>query len=142
MRTRRAKSAGIFGGWSRPRRSIVVSKCCSSYAEPRAIRLHPEVRFEHRLGALQGTFVGVEGVSGWFADLMATVDPARVDCDDIRDLGDSLLALGTLRATGRESGVETEFPISIVARYKDGLLVDFIDYGDRDKALEAAGLTG
>jgi hypothetical protein len=37
---------------------------------PGVLRLmDPEIRFEHRLAALQGKFVGVEAVRGWFADL-------------------------------------------------------------------------
>ena len=51
-----------------------------------------------------------------------------------------MLALGTVRATGKESGAETELPFTVVARIKDGLVIDYIDYGDRDQALEAAGL--
>ena len=78
---------------------------------------------------------------GWFADLVETFDTWRISCEDIRDLGDRVIALGTIRATGRESGVETEFPLSILARYKDGLLIDFVDYGDREQVLEAAGLS-
>ncbi len=104
------------------------------------VGMHPEVRFEHRLAALQGSFVGVDGVGRWFADLAEAFDTWHIHCPDIRDLDDRVLALGTIRATGRESGVETEFPLSIVARYEDGLLVDFVDYGDKEKALEAAGL--
>jgi len=106
------------------------------------VGMHPEVRFEHRLAALQGSFVGVESVRGWFADLIETFDTWRISCEDIRDLGDRVLALGTIHATGRESGVETEYPLSVVARYRDGLLTEFIDYGDRKQALEAAGLSG
>jgi hypothetical protein len=102
--------------------------------------MDPEVRFEHRLAALQGSFVGIDGVKRWFADLAEHFDTWRISCTDIRELGDRVLALGTIRATGTGSGVETEFPLSIVAQYKDGLLTDFIDYGDRDQALEAAGL--
>ena len=70
----------------------------------------PEVRFEHKLAALQGSFVGIDGVRGWFADLLEDVDSWRIDCPDIRDLGDRVLALGSIHATGRQSGVETELP--------------------------------
>jgi ketosteroid isomerase-like protein len=62
------------------------------------------------------------------------------DIPDFRDLGDRVLALGTLRAVGKESGVETEVPWTVVATFRDGLVTHFIDYADRDRALEAAGL--
>jgi ketosteroid isomerase-like protein len=100
----------------------------------------PEIQFEHRLAALQGSFVGLDAVRRWFADLLEHFSAWRVYCDDIRDLGDRVLALGTNRATGKESGLETELPFTVLARFKDGLMIHFIDYGDRDQALKAAGL--
>jgi ketosteroid isomerase-like protein len=103
--------------------------------------MDPEIQYEHRLAALEGSFVGLDGVRGWFADLLEHFGAWRIYCEDIRDLGDRVLALGTIRATGKESGVETELPFTVVARIKDGLMVHFTDYGDRDKALEAAGLS-
>jgi ketosteroid isomerase-like protein len=102
--------------------------------------MDPEVRFEHRLAALQGSFVGVDGVRGWFADLAEHFDAWHVHCPEIRDLGDRVLGLGTVRATGTESGIETELPYTVVASYRDGLCTAFVDYGNRDKALKAAGL--
>ena len=103
--------------------------------------MDPEVKFEHRLAELQGKFVGVEAVRGWFADLDEYFEPGRIDCSDIRDLDDRVLALGTVHAIGRESGVETVLPYTVVATFRNGLLTHFIDYADRDRALEAAGLT-
>jgi hypothetical protein len=32
----------------------------------------PEVNFEHRLADLQGTFVGIDAVKGWFAPISST----------------------------------------------------------------------
>lgn len=104
--------------------------------------MDPEIRFEHRLAALQGSFVGIEGVRSWFADLVETFAAWEIHCPYIRDLGDDrVLALGTIKATGRESGVETELPFAVVARIRDGLMTHFTDFGDREKALEAAGLS-
>ena len=79
--------------------------------------MDPEIHFEHRLAALQGSFVGLDGVRGWFADLVEHFGAWRIYCEDVRDLGDRVLALGTIRATGKESGVETELPFTVVARY-------------------------
>jgi len=102
--------------------------------------MDPRIKFEHRLAELQGKFVGVEAVRGWFEDLDQYFEPGRIDCSDVRDLDDRVLALGTVRAIGRESGVETVLPYTVVATFRNGLLTHFIDYADRDKALEAAGL--
>jgi hypothetical protein len=103
--------------------------------------LDPEVRFEHRLAALQGSFVGIDGVRGWLSDLFDHFDSPRIECSDIRDLGDRVLALGFVYAVGRGSGAAAELPFTVVASYRNGLCTHFIDYGDRDKALEAAGLS-
>jgi ketosteroid isomerase-like protein len=103
--------------------------------------MDPEVRFEHRLAALQGNFVGLDGVRGWLADLAEHFDAWRIHCPDIRDLGDDrVLALGTVKAKGRESGVETELPFTVVATFRDGLITHFTDFGDKNQALKAAGV--
>jgi ketosteroid isomerase-like protein len=102
---------------------------------------HPEILFEHRLVELQGEVTGIDAVRDWFVDAINLFDRWTVHCDDFRDLGDWVLALGTVRALGKDSGVEVEMPFTVLARFKDGLVTDFTDYGDREKALEAAGLS-
>ena len=102
--------------------------------------MDPEVRFEHRLAALEGNFVGLDGVRGWFADLGEYLVNGQIQCQDVRDLGDRVLGLGTLGATGKESGVETRQTFAALARYRDGLMTEYIDFGDVEQALEAAGL--
>jgi ketosteroid isomerase-like protein len=102
--------------------------------------MDPEIRFEHRLAALEGSFAGIDAVRAWFADLVSIFDTWHIHCTDIRDLGDRMVVLGTIHTTGKESGVETELPLAVVAGLRDGLIIDYIDYGDRAEALEAAGL--
>jgi ketosteroid isomerase-like protein len=109
---------------------------------PGVLRLmDPDIMFEHRMAELEGDSTGVEAVRNWLADIAQHFDRWRVDCDDIRDLGDRVLALGTLRAVGKASGVETEVPYTVVAKFRNALMTHFTDYGDREKALEAAGLS-
>ena len=103
-------------------------------------RMDPGIRFDHRLALMQGNVVGHDGARALFADFGEHFDSWRMHCEDIRDLGDRVLALGTVRATGNESGAETVLPFTVVAQIKDGLITDYIDYGDKDQALEAAGL--
>jgi ketosteroid isomerase-like protein len=85
-------------------------------------------------------YVGLDGVRGWLADLAEHYQDGDMHCPDIRDLGDRVLALGTLRVRGRGSGIEIEVPVAIVASYRDGLLTHLKDYGGKDRALEAVGL--
>ena len=101
---------------------------------------HPEIRFEHRLMELQGGVTGIEAYREWIDDSRQLFDSWTVDVDDIRDLGDRVLALGTVTAVGKGSGVETKMPFAVVTEFSDGLVTHFVDYGDREEALEAAGL--
>jgi hypothetical protein len=66
--------------------------------------------------------------------------PGYLHFADIRDLGDRVLALGSLRLTGRGSGIQTEVPAAIVTVFQDGLITHLKDYGEHDQALEAVGL--
>ena len=103
--------------------------------------MDPEIRLEHRLAALEGDYFGHDGVRAFLADLAEHFEASQIDCPDIRDLGDRVLGLGTVRATGKGSGAETELPFTVVARFRDGQITHFTDFGDRDMALEAAGLS-
>jgi ketosteroid isomerase-like protein len=103
--------------------------------------MDPEIRFEHRLDALQGDYTGIEGVSGFFNDFAEHFEAWQIDCPDVRDLGNRVLALGSVHATGKGSGAETELPFTVVAAFREGRLTHYIDFGDRDQALEAAGLS-
>jgi ketosteroid isomerase-like protein len=102
--------------------------------------LDPEIVWEHQLADLQGKLVGPEAVTGWFRDLYEHFQAVEIDCPDVRDLGDRVLGLGTIRATGKGSGVETKLTFATVATYRNGRLTRYTDFGDRDQALEAAGL--
>ncbi len=108
---------------------------------PGVLRLmDPEIVWEHRLAELQGKFVGPEAVTGWFTDLDEHFQAVEIDCPDVRDLGDRVLGLGTISATGKGSGVETKLTFATVARYRYGRMTHYTDFGDRDQALQAVGL--
>jgi ketosteroid isomerase-like protein len=108
---------------------------------PGALRfMDPEIRFEHRVAELQGDFTGLDGVRGLFVDFAEHFETLQIHCPDIRDLGDRVLALGTVHAVGKGSGVETELPFTVVASFRNGWITHFTDFGDKDQALEAAGL--
>jgi ketosteroid isomerase-like protein len=103
--------------------------------------MDPEIRFQPQQSALQGGYVGHEGVLQWLTDLAEHYANGMVKIANMRDLEDRVLALGTLRFTGRGSGIEIEVPLAVVASFRDGLMTDFTDYGDKDRALEAVGLS-
>jgi hypothetical protein len=59
---------------------------------------------------------------------------------DIRDLGNQLVAIGSFRARGRQSGAEAEVPLGRVIDYRDGVATRVWSTLDPNEALEAAGL--
>jgi ketosteroid isomerase-like protein len=75
-----------------------------------------------------------EGLDEAWADL-------RIEIDDYRDLGDRVLALGRVRGTGKASRAPVEGPFAALFVVRDGLFARVDSYGDRAKALEAAGLS-
>jgi hypothetical protein len=60
---------------------------------------------------------------------------------DLRDLGDKVLGLGSIRIRGRAGGVETDIPTAAIAQFRAGLIWRYKDYGQRQEAFEAAGLS-
>ena len=62
------------------------------------------------------------------------------DFREVRDLGDRIVVFGTIHIRGRGSAVETDIPIAGIFTFKQGKLVRWEDFRDRDRALEAVGL--
>ena len=102
---------------------------------------HPDAVGEFQNVELEGGYSGHNGLRRFFADFAESFEMFHVLCPDVRDLGDRVLALGTLHTIGRGSGMENEAPVAFVASYRDGLCTHFKDYGDWGQALEAAGLS-
>ncbi len=99
------------------------------------------LELEPRRAATEGTFRGHDGVRRFLQDTHESFESFELDYTDLRDLGDGrVIALGMIHIRGRGSGVETDVPTAVIATFRDGRVVAFKDYGDRDGALEAAGL--
>ena len=75
----------------------------------------------------------VEAVDSMWTDLNWQVD-------EMRDLGDMVLALGRITGCGRGSGATFEATAGWIARFRDGRVTRFEWHGDREKVLEVAGL--
>jgi ketosteroid isomerase-like protein len=69
-----------------------------------------------------------------------TFEEIEASVEEVRDLGDTVLALGRLRARFR-SGVALDSEIGWLTRYRDGLGVWGRAYQSHAEALEAAGLS-
>jgi hypothetical protein len=89
---------------------------------------------------MEGTFEGLDEVRAFIAGLADLYEVAQVDYSDVRDLGDRVLALGTMQTIGKGSGIASEWTLAVLVTFQDGLATHWKDYGDKDQALAAAGL--
>jgi uncharacterized protein len=107
--------------------------------------LDPEVEWHAALPALLGgeatVYRGHEGVRDFMREFQEVFAERHMEFDEIRDLGDRLVAIGRLRNRGRASGAEVESPIAYVVDFKRGKVVLVRTYLDHHSALEAAGLS-
>jgi ketosteroid isomerase-like protein len=62
--------------------------------------------------------------------------------EEFTDLGTHrVLVVGLFQGRGRSSDVEVSLPVASVYEIRDGMVASVRDYGSRDEALEAAGLS-
>lgn len=108
---------------------------------------HADVEWESALvkglGGETTVYRGRAGIRDLSSEVDHAFDEFRIgfDSDDIRDLGDRIVASGWMRVRGRAGGVAVESPVSFVADFGDGKAVRFRSFLDRRDALEAAGLS-
>ena len=75
-----------------------------------------------------------------FHDLFEVLDEIHFAYDDVRDLGDRVIAIGHIRTRGKASGAETRSPYVNVAELRDGKGIRLRGYLDVDEALRDAGV--
>jgi ketosteroid isomerase-like protein len=105
----------------------------------------PPPEFEY---ALSGVVIpGVEGVQrgpdvlGRVAEFWGEFDEPRFELHELIDAGDQVFVSATLRGRGKHSGAETSWDLWAVWTVRDGRMVRWQVFTDRDAALEAAGLS-
>jgi ketosteroid isomerase-like protein len=105
---------------------------------------HPDIEWvsaiAQRLEGAGAVYRGISGLRRFWEEWHGVWD-FRLDATEMRDLGDSVLVLGRISATGRVSGVDTEGPLALVVTFEDGLVVRMHSYPTTDDALEAVGLS-
>jgi len=90
-------------------------------------------------GAIDGTsYTGRDGMERYFEHYDETFDGFRVEVDEYRAVGDRVLALGRLEATGRGSGIPVSTPMGAVSEFRDGKMSRTRIYLDQAEALRAA----
>ncbi|MGI9020496.1 MAG: nuclear transport factor 2 family protein [Solirubrobacterales bacterium] len=71
----------------------------------------------------------------------AEFDDPRIELHELIDAGDQIFTSFTLRGRGKHSAVEASWNPLSVWTVRDGRLVRWLGFTDRDEALEAAGLS-
>jgi ketosteroid isomerase-like protein len=106
--------------------------------------LDPEIEWRPAVQVLlEGeapVYRGHEGVRESFREAIEICAQIHYDFSEIQDLGDRLVATGTVRLRGRRSGVETESPLGYLVEFRNGKAIRARSYLDPADALEAAGL--
>lgn len=100
-----------------------------------------DVVFVAARSAVEGPYHGHGGLRKWLADTAASFETFELNPEEVRDLDDRVLVLGTIRIRGRGAGVETDVPVAGVATFEDGKVVRWEDFRERRLALEAVGLS-
>jgi len=107
--------------------------------------LDPEVELHGALQTMFGSeatlYRGHEGIRQWVRDIDEALAEIRLEFPEIRDLGDRIIAIGWLRARGKESGADTESPLGCVIELKNGKATRVQSFLDPKEALQAAGLS-
>ena len=114
-------------------------------AEALLSELDPEVEWHSAIlmamGGTQTVYRGHDGVREWLRDLYGTLSEFEAGYPEIRDLGDTTLAIGFIRARGRASEATIDSPHGTVAEFKNGKGIRIRTYLDPTEALEAVGLS-
>jgi ketosteroid isomerase-like protein len=102
----------------------------------------PGVEFHTEFAALGGRYHGRDGVRAFLRDFEeAWGAEMRIEPETYFDLGDTTLLFLVARARGSRSGAEVAMPTSHAIRWRDGLVISFRGYANRDDALRDLGVS-
>ncbi len=105
--------------------------------------IHPDLELfppEDEPEARSGVYRGRKGWREYSAFWDESFDQYNVEADEYIDAGEYVVVVGQVRATGRASGAQVESPAVWLWRVRDGMGIEFREYGTKEQALEAAGM--
>jgi ketosteroid isomerase-like protein len=104
----------------------------------------PELVFESFMPDSSERIVarGLEEVAAFMRDFLVQTREYRMIGEEYREVGkDTVFVAGRQATIGRQSGVPIDGPAFWVWKFRDGKVVRLLFETDRQKALEAAGLS-
>ena len=104
--------------------------------------LHEEIQIVPFGAAMEGkSYRGHDGVRDWLNnELRENWEYFHTIPEHFERVGDKILVTGHWRARGRGSGIELERPATWVIQIRDGKIVYWQTYTERDEALHDVGL--
>jgi ketosteroid isomerase-like protein len=100
---------------------------------------HPDVEFLPLRTATEGVYHGIAGIERFVADTEETFETFESHYEYL-DLGERVLAWGTIHVVARQSGIDTDIPVGTVVEFRDGKIVRLQAFNSKQKALKAMGL--
>jgi ketosteroid isomerase-like protein len=102
----------------------------------------PSIEFHSTFAAVESAvYHGQNELRRYFRDLADAWEEIRGEPEAYFDLGEHTLAFHVMHGRGRHSGVEVGMPIAQVVRWREGVIVYFKAYADREEALRDLGVS-
>jgi limonene-1,2-epoxide hydrolase len=105
-----------------------------------ADKFDPDLEFLPLRAATEGAYRGLAGFESFIADTSEVFEKFELHYE-FADVGERVLAWGHIHVRARGSGIETDIESGGVFEFRDGKVVRWEDFGSKDKALEAVGLS-
>ena len=103
---------------------------------------HPEIEWfsevARRVEGAETVYRGAAELRRYW-DEWHSVWEVTIDVSEVRDLGDTVVALARFRARGEASGIDVDAPIAYVVEFDGGLARRVRSYLDPEEGLAAAG---
>jgi limonene-1,2-epoxide hydrolase len=103
-------------------------------------KYHTDLEFLPRRAATEGAYRGIAGLERFIADTFEVFEKFELHFE-LADLGERVLAWGHIHVRAKGSGIETDIESGGLYEFRDGKIVRWEDFGSKNKALEAAGLS-
>jgi ketosteroid isomerase-like protein len=122
----------------------IVRRCIEAYQAgdltASVVDFDPEVEFDMTFRPEGGIFRGHEGVAEALRTWTGAFEGWSFEVEDVIDAGDQVLVMSRESGRGKGSGIEIDQAVFHLARLRNGKVIHWKLYLNRDDALEAAGL--